>query len=51
MIPLTTAQQIYIALGVDQFRILLAHKSNRMPSHTKKGPGRFHKQGKIKKAN
>lgn len=34
-----TAQQIYIALGVDPLKLCLTN-SGRSPSYTKKGPGR-----------
>ena len=50
MIPITTAQQILLALGVPDTKVFLGHKMGKSPSHTKRGPGRLHQQGKRKEA-
>lgn len=50
MKPLTTAQQLLIALGADPDRILFGHHVEKSRSHTKKGSGRRHQQGKRKEA-
>lgn len=44
-----TAQQILLALGVEPQVVLLGHYKEKSRSHTKKGPGRMHQQGKPKK--
>lgn len=45
--PINTAQEILKALGVDPLALLVGkHKRGRLPSNTKKGPGRIHMQGK-----
>lgn len=47
MKPLNKAQQLLIALGFDQMRIIFgSHKRGRLASNTKKGPGRIHLDGK-----
>lgn len=47
MTPLTPAQKLLIALGADPDRVLFGHHVEKSSSHTKKGPGRKHKQGKA----
>lgn len=47
MTPPTLAQRLLIALGVDPQKVLMGHLVGRSESHTKKGPGRKHKQGKA----
>jgi hypothetical protein len=42
----TLAQRILIALGVDPQKVLMGHLVGKSKSHTKKGPGRTHAQGK-----
>lgn len=49
MVPITLAQQILLALGVPDTFVFLAHKKGKSRSHTRKGPGRVHQQGKPKK--
>ena len=49
MKPVTLAQQILLALGVPDTLVFLAHKKGKSRSHTRKGPGRIHQQGKPKK--
>lgn len=47
MKSLNAAQQILAALGVDHLRLVVGgHKRGRLPSNTKKGPGRIHLEGK-----
>ena len=47
MKPLNKAQQILIACGADQMRVVFGgYKRGRMASNTKKGPGRIHLDGK-----
>lgn len=48
MKEVTTAQQLMLAMGVDFGVVMLGGHRQKMPSHTKKGPGRYHKQGKAK---
>jgi len=48
MFTLNKAQQIYVFLGVDRMKLLLGHYKELSDSHTKKGPGRKHLQGKKK---
>ena len=50
MRQINAAQMILIALGVPETQVLLGVYSHRSPSHTKKGPGRYHKSGKDKEA-
>ena len=45
MMPLTTAQQILLVLGVPETKVFFGHKLGRSESNTKRGPGRKHKQG------
>jgi hypothetical protein len=45
MLPLTTAQQIMLALGVPETSVLFGHKMGKSESNRKKGTGRKHKQG------
>ncbi len=41
------AQKLMVRMGVDSTVVLLAHKTPKFSkSHTKKGPGRIHKQGR-----
>lgn len=51
MTPLTTAQQLLIALGVHPDLVLLAHHIGRSETNTKKGPGRRHVQGRPADTN
>lgn len=46
MKPLTTAQRLLIALGVDPQTVTLGHYRGKSYSPTKRGPGRRHQQGK-----
>ena len=47
MKSLNMAQQILIACGADQMRVVFGgYKRGRMASNTKKGPGRIHLDGK-----
>jgi hypothetical protein len=48
MKPLTTAQNLYLALGADPVWLLTVTHRVRGSSYTKKGPGRYHRQGKPK---
>lgn len=41
----TLAQKLLIILGVDAAK-LIVHSKGKMPTHTKRGPGRKHSQGK-----
>lgn len=44
---LTEAQQLLAAIGVNIGMLLIGHRSEPRRSHTKKGPGRRHLQGKL----
>jgi len=46
MIPIKTAQQLFIALGVDPQTVFIGHRVGRSRSYTKRGPGRIHQQGR-----
>ena len=46
---MTRAQIFYLAIGLDR-ALLLRHHVGRSRSHTKKGPGRLHMQGKKAKS-
>lgn len=47
MKPFNTAQKLLATLGVDPLKLMLGqHKRGRLPSNTKKGPGRIHLDGK-----
>lgn len=47
MKSINAAQQILIACGADQMRIVFGgHKRGRLASNTKRGPGRIHMYGK-----
>lgn len=49
MKPLNAAQRLLITLGADDIRVVFGgHKRGRLAHHTKRGPGRFHRQGKPK---
>lgn len=48
MMPINAAQQILIALGVPDLQVLLGTRPYVSKSHTKKGPGRKHLNGKKK---
>ena len=48
MKPYTEAQKLLIFMGADPLIILTVLSRQRQPSYTKRGPGRFHKQGKGK---
>jgi len=48
MKPLTTAQRLLMALGVEPMRVIMGHHVEKSRSHTKKGSGRRHQQGKRK---
>lgn len=50
MVPPTLAQRLLIALGVDHAKVLLGHHREKSATHTKRGPGRRHQQGKPKEA-
>ena len=45
MTPITTAQQIMLALGVPDVKVFMGHKLGKSETNTKRGPGRRHKQG------
>ncbi len=47
MKPLNTAQRLLESIGVP---VAPSTARAKMPSHTKKGPGRRHQQGKKKEA-
>lgn len=47
-VRINEAQRVLIACGVDHQVVLLGHIKERSRSHTKKGPGRVHQQGKPK---
>lgn len=43
------AQQIYLLLGVDPFKLETGHYREKSSQFSKKGPGRQHQQGKPAK--
>lgn len=43
---LTLAQQILLAYGVPESKVIFGHMMGKSESNRKKGPGRKHKQGK-----
>jgi len=47
MVPMTTAQQIYLRYFKLDITRLLNHSIGKQFNNTKKGPGRKHKQGAI----
>lgn len=50
MMPANAAQRLLMALGAEPQIVLLGHYREKNRSHTKKGPGRRHMQGKRKEA-
>ena len=47
MPELNLAQKILIKLGIPDTIVTLGHYKGLSRSHTKKGPGRYHGQGKL----
>lgn len=47
-VRINEAQRVLIQCGVDHQVVLLGHVRDRSRSHTKKGPGRVHQNGKPK---
>lgn len=45
MVPITTAQQILLLLGMPEEKVFFGHKLGRSESNRKRGPGRKHRQG------